>query len=224
MVWSIPPRNDFSTRYSRGSSEATACRSRRTRPPRDRGRQRQEQDSGHRDRPRDLPSDHAGPHHSAPDPLSLGLFGHATVEIVLAPSTRYTRRCVRVLINLVTLTINLVLSFLFVGSLAQGGLALAISISVCIEALSLLVLLSGRLPSFAWGELLATIAKCCLASGLMAVALYLFVHASDSRLNLERIAPLEYSSWGRAWLWDSRLPWSHGYPARAGAESGPPSG
>ncbi len=121
--------------------------------------------------------------------FSLGLFGHATVEIVLRAFYALHETLRPVLINLVTLTINLILSFLFVGSLAQGGLALAISISVCLEALALLFLLSGRLPSFAWGELMATIAKCCLASGLMAVALYLFVQASNARLDLAHIGP-----------------------------------
>ena len=83
-----------------------------------------------------------------------------------------------VLINLVTLGLNLGLSFLFVGPLQQGGLALAISIAVCLEALALLALLQTRLPAFDWAGLASTVAKCLLATALMGAALYLLVHAS----------------------------------------------
>ncbi|MBV8083946.1 MAG: polysaccharide biosynthesis C-terminal domain-containing protein, partial [Chloroflexi bacterium] len=80
-----------------------------------------------------------------------------------------------VLINLVTLAINLALSFLLVGPLHQGGLALAISVGVVIEAIALLALLQTRLPSFDWRGLFETIAKCVTAAAIMAVVLYIFV-------------------------------------------------
>ncbi|MDE3077158.1 MAG: murein biosynthesis integral membrane protein MurJ, partial [Chloroflexota bacterium] len=67
--------------------------------------------------------------------FAVGLFGHATVEIVLRAFYALHETLRPVLINLVTLTVNLILSFAFIGPLAQGGLALAISISVCLEAL-----------------------------------------------------------------------------------------
>ena len=49
------------------------------------------------------------------------------------------------------------------GPLQQGGLALAISISVGLEAVALLALLQTRLPAFDWAGLLATVGKCAAA-------------------------------------------------------------
>jgi putative peptidoglycan lipid II flippase len=112
--------------------------------------------------------------------FALGLFGHATVEIVLRAFYALHETLRPVLINLVTLSINLVLSFALIGPLQQGGLALAISISVVLEALSLLALLQTRLPSFDWPGLGTTVGKCVLAAAIMAVALYAFVHASGT--------------------------------------------
>lgn len=110
--------------------------------------------------------------------FALGLFGHATVEIVLRAFYALHETLRPVVINVVTLSINLALSFLFIGPLQQGGLALAISVAVVLEALALLVLLQTRLPSFDWSGLMSTVAKCVGASAAMGVALYLFVHAS----------------------------------------------
>ncbi|MFI5269627.1 MAG: murein biosynthesis integral membrane protein MurJ, partial [Chloroflexota bacterium] len=112
--------------------------------------------------------------------FALGLFGHATVEIVLRAFYALHETLRPVLINVVTLSINLVLSFVFVGRLQQGGLALAISISVVLEALALLALLQTRLPSFDWAGLLSTVAKGVAASLAMGAALYVFVHASGT--------------------------------------------
>lgn len=110
--------------------------------------------------------------------FALGLFGHATVEIVLRAFYALHETLRPVLINLVTLSINLALSFVLIGRLQQGGLALAISISVVVEALALLALLQTRLPSFDWAGLGTTVGKCMLASAVMGMALYVFVHAS----------------------------------------------
>jgi putative peptidoglycan lipid II flippase len=112
--------------------------------------------------------------------FAIGLFGHATVEIVLRAFYALHETLRPVLINIVTLSINLALSFLLVGRLQQGGLALAISIAVVLEALALLVLLQTRLPEFDWAGLLSTVGKCVLASLVMGVALYVFVHASGA--------------------------------------------
>ncbi|HLG73935.1 MAG TPA: murein biosynthesis integral membrane protein MurJ [Chloroflexota bacterium] len=112
--------------------------------------------------------------------FALGLFGHATVEIVLRAFYALHETLRPVLINLVTLSINLGLSFALIGPLQQGGLALAISISVVLEALSLLALLQTRLPSFDWAGLGTTVGKCVLASVVMGLALYAFVHLSGT--------------------------------------------
>jgi putative peptidoglycan lipid II flippase len=110
--------------------------------------------------------------------FAMGLFGHATVEIVLRGFYALHETLRPVLINLVTLSVNLALSFVLIGPLAQGGLALAISISVSLEALALLALLQTRLPSFDWAGLLVTVGKCAAASLVMGVALAVFVAAS----------------------------------------------
>jgi putative peptidoglycan lipid II flippase len=112
--------------------------------------------------------------------FAMGLFGHATVEIVLRAFYALHETLRPVLINVVTLTVNLILSILLVGPLRQGGLALAISIGVVLEAVALLGLLQTRLPAFDWQSLLTTVAKCLVAAGLMGVALYAFVHASGA--------------------------------------------
>ena len=121
--------------------------------------------------------------------FALGLFGHATVEIVLRAFYALHETLRPVLINLVTLSANLALSFALIGPLQQGGLALAISISVGLEAVGLLLLLQSRLPFFDWASLGATVGKCILASGLMGMALYVFVQASNARLNLNAAGP-----------------------------------
>ncbi len=121
--------------------------------------------------------------------FALGLFGHATVEIVLRAFYALHETLRPVLINLVTLSLNLALSFVLIGWLAQGGLALAISISVVAEALALVLLLQAYLPSFDWASLAATVGKCALASAAMGAALYAFVHASNGWLNLEAVGP-----------------------------------
>jgi len=112
--------------------------------------------------------------------FAVGLFGHATVEIVLRAFYALHETLRPVLINVVTLAINLALSFLLVGWLQQGGLALAISIAVVLEALALLVLLQTRLPSFDWAGLLSTVVKCVAASLAMGAALYVFVDKSGA--------------------------------------------
>jgi putative peptidoglycan lipid II flippase len=115
------------------------------------------------------------------DPLlffAIGMFGHATVEIVLRAFYALHETLRPVLINVVTLAINLALSFALVGPLHQGGLALAISVGVVIEALALLALLQTRLPSFDWRGLVETVAKCVTAAAIMAVVLYIFVGLS----------------------------------------------
>jgi putative peptidoglycan lipid II flippase len=112
--------------------------------------------------------------------FALGLFGHATVEIVLRAFYALHETLRPVLINVVTLSINLALSFVLVGPLRQGGLALAISVAVVLEALALLALLQTRLPTFDWSGLASTVAKCVAASAAMGVVLYVFVHASGA--------------------------------------------
>ncbi|MGH2365273.1 MAG: murein biosynthesis integral membrane protein MurJ [Chloroflexota bacterium] len=121
--------------------------------------------------------------------FALGLFGHATVEIVLRGFYALHETLRPVLINVVTLALNLGLSFAFVGSLAQGGLALAMSIAVGLEALALLVLLSTRLPGFDWAALAGGALRCLVAALAMGLALYVFVHGSNARLDLQAIGP-----------------------------------
>src|SRR5581483_2921134 len=121
--------------------------------------------------------------------FAAGLFGHATVEIVLRAFYALHETLRPVLINLVTLALNLGLSFVLVGWLAQGGLALAVSIGVVVEALALLALLQTRLPFFDWRGLLETVAKCLVAGALMGAALYSFVHATNGRLALDLTGP-----------------------------------
>src|SRR5207248_11315975 len=87
-------------------------------------------------------------------------------------------------INLGTLALNLALSFALVGPLHQGGLALAITVGVVLEAIALLALLQTRLPAFDWAGLFATVGRAVLAAGIMGVALYVFVGFSGIPLTL----------------------------------------
>jgi putative peptidoglycan lipid II flippase len=120
--------------------------------------------------------------------FAVGLFGHATVEIILRAFYAMHETLRPVLINVVTLTVNLILSVLLVGPLAQGGLALAISISVCLEAFALLALLSRRLPEFDWGGLWVSIGKCLAATAVMAAALLFVLPLSTAHLDLSLVA------------------------------------
>jgi putative peptidoglycan lipid II flippase len=103
---------------------------------------------------------------------SLGLLGMILVKI-LAPGF-YARQDVAtpVKVGLVTLVATQAMNFAFIGPLKHAGLALAIGLGACLNALMLFVLLrrrGGYVPQPGWGVFLLKVAASVF---LMAVVLF----------------------------------------------------
>ena len=76
------------------------------------------------------------------------------------------------LIGVVSLFINVLLMKLLISPLAQGGLALAMSVSAIVNMLLLLYLLRRRIGSIDGGRILNSFLKITLASLVMGVMVY----------------------------------------------------
>ncbi len=105
--------------------------------------------------------------------FAIGLFGHASVEVTLRAFYALHETLRPVILNCISLAVNAALSFALVGWLAQGGLALAMSVGVIVETWALLWMLRGRLPSFDYGRLGRAAGKHLTASLVMGMILWL---------------------------------------------------
>jgi len=97
--------------------------------------------------------------------------------IVFLPRTFYALHdtWTPVVIGVVSLVVNVVLMNLFIGSMAQGGLALAMSISALVNMCLMLFLLRRRLgPIDGWRIFLSSV-KIAVGSLVMGLVIYLFL-------------------------------------------------
>jgi putative peptidoglycan lipid II flippase len=90
------------------------------------------------------------------------------------------------------MTLNILLSLLWVDALGYGGLALANTTATTVEMLFLLWLLRRRMGGLDGLRLAGTIARCVLATGLMAGALWLWL----SRIEVTGNLPLWLTTFG----------------------------
>jgi putative peptidoglycan lipid II flippase len=109
--------------------------------------------------------------------FSLGLVGHAVVEITTRAFYALKNTKTPVTVAVVTMFINIGLSvglmnlFAWLDWLPHGGLALANSIAVTLEMVALLVLLRPQMGGLAESSLRQAVGKMSLVTGGMALAL-----------------------------------------------------
>jgi len=103
--------------------------------------------------------------------FALGLVGHVTLEIVARVFYAQKDTWTPLWMAVLALVVNVALAYALVGSLAQGGLALANSVAVTMEVLLGLWLLGRRLGGIDGRALAATTARAGVAAAAMAGAI-----------------------------------------------------
>ncbi len=122
---------------------------------------------------------------------AIALPAHGAVEVL--PRAFFALRNTRtpVAVNLCTLTLVVVLSWLLLTVLptatAYRGLALALSAGVALEAVWLAVLLRRRLGGLDGAVLGTAVGRMCLASAAMEGILLLYLHAVEPHLPASRL-------------------------------------
>lgn len=103
--------------------------------------------------------------------FALGLVAHSLLEIVTRGfyATHDTRT--PVIVGVAAMFLNVALSLMLIGPLAEGGLALANSIATTVEALVLVWLIRGRLSGIEGRRVWGALARSGLASAAMGLAL-----------------------------------------------------
>ncbi|MFQ5593990.1 MAG: murein biosynthesis integral membrane protein MurJ [Anaerolineae bacterium] len=105
---------------------------------------------------------------------ALGLFAHATVEIVARAFYALHDTKTPVAIGLGAMLINILLSLVLIRPLSFGGLALANTLATAGEMVVLVWLMRRRLSSLAVSQLAGPVLRIAVAAGLMAAALFGF--------------------------------------------------
>ncbi len=101
----------------------------------------------------------------------IGLIFHSMLEIVVRGFYATQDTWTPVSVGVLAMIGNIILSFLLVGHLSFGGLALANSLATLVETIVLLWLFSRRLPSgLGWQTLLPAILKTLAATAAMTMA------------------------------------------------------
>lgn len=108
---------------------------------------------------------------------AIGLFAHATVEIVTRAFYALHDTLTPVLIGAGTMALNIVLSLLLIGPLAHGGLALANSTATILEMAVLLLILRSRLLGLEGERLLGSLTRVMAAAGLMGLSLVWYLRS-----------------------------------------------
>ncbi len=105
---------------------------------------------------------------------ALGLFAHATVEIVTRAFYALHDTRTPVAIGLSAMVINILLSLILIRPLSFGGLALANTMATILEMAVLMWLMHRRLGSLDARRLVNSVVRIGLAAGLMAATLFSF--------------------------------------------------
>jgi putative peptidoglycan lipid II flippase len=101
----------------------------------------------------------------------IGLIFHSMLEIIVRGFYATQDTWTPVSVGVLAMIGNIILSFLLVGRLSFGGLALANSLATLVETIVLLWLFRRRLPSgLGWRTLLPAMLKTLAATAAMAVA------------------------------------------------------
>lgn len=108
---------------------------------------------------------------------ALGLFAHATIEIVARAFYALHDTRTPVTIGLITMAVNVVLSLILIGRLSFGGLALANTLATISEMAVLVWVIHRRLGSVDASEMVASMLRIIVAAGVMAVAVLGFARS-----------------------------------------------
>jgi putative peptidoglycan lipid II flippase len=103
---------------------------------------------------------------------ALGLPAHAGIEIVARAFYALHDTRTPVVIGIAAMGLNVVLSLLFIGPLAHGGLALANTIATTLELLGMLALIRRRIGGLEEERTLRALGRMALSAALMGAALW----------------------------------------------------
>jgi putative peptidoglycan lipid II flippase len=107
--------------------------------------------------------------------FSIGLVGHALVEIASRGFYALKNTLTPVVIGIAVMGVNILLSLLLIQPLAHGGLALANSVATLMEAAVLLWLLRSKLGGWEERRVAQTAARSLAATGVMALTVWLLL-------------------------------------------------
>jgi len=116
---------------------------------------------------------------------SLGLAGHALVQILARAYYASRDTATPLALTLISIGLNVVLDVLLAPTLFINGLALANAVSTLVEAALLLTLLATRARLRLVGLGLSSAKHIC-ASLLMGVAMFAFIRATNVTVDLEQ--------------------------------------
>ena len=112
--------------------------------------------------------------------FAVGLAGHGAVEVLNRGFFALKDTRTPVLIGIVSMGLGIVLAFLLMRPLAQGGLALGISLAVLLEAVWLWLLLARRVPDFTFLTGMLPLLLCTLLAAGVSGALQWLVPLSST--------------------------------------------
>ena len=118
---------------------------------------------------------------------AAGLVGHSVMEVMVRAFYAMHDTRTPVLIGVGAMSLNVVFSLLFSalfarwGWMPHGGLALANSLATALEMAGLLYVMRGRLQGLDAGRVLAGLGKGALATGAMALALWLWINQTPGQ-------------------------------------------
>ena len=103
--------------------------------------------------------------------FAVGLAGHGAVEVLNRGFFALKDTRTPVVIGIVSMGLGIVLAFVLMRPLAQGGLALGISLAVLLEAVWLWLLLARRVPDFRFLGGMLPLLLCTLLAAIVSGAL-----------------------------------------------------
>lgn len=105
--------------------------------------------------------------------FSIGLFGYSAIQVLNRVFYSIQDTKTPVTAGVITIILNIILSFILINYLGHGGLALAYSIAGIFNMLILLVLLRRRLGNIGGGLILSSFSKTLISSLFMGLAVSL---------------------------------------------------
>lgn len=115
---------------------------------------------------------------------SLGLIGYSAQQVLNRIFYAVQDTKTPVIAGVVTITINIVLSFILIKPLAQGGLALAYSIAGIVNMLLLLSLLRLKIGKIDGRNMLTSFIKTLFSSLVMGLAVYISMTLIENNFNM----------------------------------------
>ena len=112
--------------------------------------------------------------------FGVGLAGHGAVEVLNRGFFALKDTRTPVLIAIVSMALGIALAFLLMRPMAQGGLALGISLAVLLEAVWLWLLLARRVPDFRFLGGMPSLILCTLLAASASGTLQWLIPLTDS--------------------------------------------